>query len=196
MKNRKVGEVISNMNTILIDERVALTATEFNLIKTPEEIKLLLEQKLKEKYEGRCHTSGYIQPGSLKLLGKSMGIFEHGRFTGNVIYDCRASCNIYVPIAKTILKVKIITKINEAGAYAILINEGEEQAMRILISREMHLGDVVFDTLELGMVVSVELLRTKFKTNDTYITGLAILHTEEVVDKTAEKEKGVTLSSL
>jgi hypothetical protein len=94
MKNRKVGGIISNMNTILIDERVALTATEINFIKTPEEIKLLLEQKLKEKYEGRCHTSGYIQPGSLKLLGKSMGIFEHGRFTGNIIYDCRASCNI------------------------------------------------------------------------------------------------------
>jgi hypothetical protein len=196
MKNRKVGGIISNMNTILIDERVALTATEFNHIKTPEEIKLLLEQKLKEKYEGRCHTSGYIQPGSLRLLGKSMGIFEHGRFTGNIIYDCRASCNIYIPIAKSILKVKIITDINEAGAYSILINEGEEQAMRILIPRDMHLGNPVFDTLKIGMVVSVELLRTKFKTNEPYITGVAVLHIEKIDDKTAEKEKEVTRNSI
>jgi hypothetical protein len=195
MKNTKVGGIIANMNIILIDERVSISATEFNSIKTPEEIKVRLEQKLKEKYEGRCHTSGYIQPGSLKLLGKSMGIFEHGRFTGNVIYDCRASCNIYVPIAKSILKVKIVTEVNKMGAYAVLINEGETEAMRILIPRDKHLGNVEFDTLEVGMVVSIELLRTKFKTNDTYITGLGVLHTEKIDDKPAENKKEVTRSS-
>jgi hypothetical protein len=168
------------MDTILLDERIALTATELNIIKSPEEIRYHLEQKLREKYEGRCHTSGFIQPGSIKLLGKSMGIFEHGRFTGNVLYDCRASCNVYVPIVKSILKVKIITKINEAGAYAILTNEGEEQAMRILIPRDLHLGDVIFDTLAIGMIVSVELVKSRFQTNDSYIKAIGKLVSPEV----------------
>lgn len=164
------------METILLDERVALTATELNPIKSVEEIQYLLEQKLRNKYEGRCHTSGYVQPGSLKLLARSMGEAEHGRFTGNILYDCRVSCNIYVPIAKTIIKVKIITDINEAGAYAILTNEGEEQAMRILLPRDFHLGDVVFDTLKIGMVVSIELLQTRFQTYDPYIKAVGKLH--------------------
>ena len=107
-----------------------------------------------------------------------MGEFEHGRFTGNILYDCRASCNIYVPIAKSILKVKIITTINEMGAYAILINEGEEQALRILIPRDLHLGDAVFDTLTVGMVVSIELSKSRFQTNDPYIKAIGKLHTE------------------
>jgi len=166
------------MDTILLDERVALNAIELNTIKSPEEIRYQLEQKLREKYEGRCHTSGYIQPGSLKLLAKSMGLFEHGRFTGNILYDCRASCNIYIPIAKSILKVKIITEINKMGAYAILTKEGEEQAMRILIPRDLHLGDPVFDTLKVGMVVSVELLRSRFQTNDPFIKAIGKLHTD------------------
>lgn len=165
------------METILLDERVALTATEVNTIKSVEEIQHLLEQKLRDKYEGLCNTSGYVQPGSLKLLARSMGEFEHGRFTGNILYDCRASCNIYVPIAKSIVKVKIITEINKMGAYSILTNEGEEQAMRILLSRDMHLGDVVFDSLKVGMVVSVELQKSRFQTNDPYIKGLGKLVT-------------------
>jgi hypothetical protein len=166
------------METILLDERIALSATEVNTVKSVEEIRYLLEQKLRDKYEGKCNTSGFVQPGSVKLLARSMGLFEHGRFTGNIIYDCRASCNIYVPVAKTILKVKIITDINEAGAYAILTSEGEEQAIRILLPREMHLGDVVFDSLKIGMVVSVELLRSRFQTYDPYIKAVGKLHTE------------------
>jgi hypothetical protein len=167
------------METILLDERVALTATEVNNVKSVEEIKYLLEQKLRDKYEGKCNTSGFVQPGSIKLLARSMGIFEHGRFTGNIIYDCRASCNIYVPIAKTILNVKIIRE-NHMGAYGILTKEGEEQAIRILLPRDMHLGNVVFDTLKVGMIVSVELLQSRFQTNDPYIKAIGTLHTESI----------------
>jgi len=165
------------METILLDERIALTAMELNLVKSSEEIRYQLEQKLRDKYEGKCNTSGFVQPGSIKLLAKSMGLFEHGRFTGNILYDCRASCNIYVPIAKTILKVKIIRE-NKMGAYAILTKEGEEQAIRILIPRDLHLGDVVFDSLTVGMIVSIELLQSRFQTNDPYIKGLGKLHTD------------------
>jgi hypothetical protein len=68
--------------------------------------------------------------------------------------------------------------------------------MRILIPRDMHLGNPIFDTLKIGMVVSVELLRTKFKTNEPYITGVAVLHTEKVDDKTAEKDKEVSRNSI
>jgi hypothetical protein len=166
------------METILLDERVAITPTELNTVGSTEDIRHQLEKKLQTKYEGRCNASGYIQPGSVKLLAKSMGIFEHGRFTGNVLYDCRFSCRLYVPIAKTSMKVKIITDINKMGAYAILTAEGEEQAMRILIPRDLHLGDTLFDSLKVGMIVSVELIRSRFQTNDPFIKAIAKLVTE------------------
>ena len=165
------------MDTLYIDERVSVTPIELNDITSPEEIRHLLEQKIREKYEGRCHASGYVQPGSVALLTKSMGIFEHGRFTANILYDCRASCKIYVPVAKSIIRVKI-TMINKMGAYALLATEGEEQAMRIQIPRDLHLGDVIFDALAIGSVVPVELLRSRFQTNDPFIQAIAKLQAE------------------
>jgi hypothetical protein len=157
-----------------LDERIAITPIEFNDVGSPEEIHHLLEKKLRDQYEGRCHITGYVQPGSLQLLDHSMGIFEHGRFTANVLYDCRASCKIYIPVAKSILKVKI-TMINKAGAYAFLAAEGEDQAMRIQIPRDIHLGDVSFDTLSVGNIVLVELLRSRFQTKDPFIQAVAKL---------------------
>jgi hypothetical protein len=162
------------METIYLDERISLTPLELNTCDSPEEIRHVLEQKMRDKYEGRCHSSGYIQTGSLSLLTKSMGFFEHGRFTANILYDCRASCKIYIPVAKTILKVKI-TMMNRMGAYALLATEGEDQAMRIQIPRDLHLGDVTFDSLAVGSVVHVELLRSRFQTNDPFIQAIARL---------------------
>jgi len=162
------------METIYLDERISLTPLELNTCNSPEEIQHVLEQKMRDKYEGRCHSSGYIQAGSLSLLTKSMGFFEHGRFTANILYDCRASCKIYIPVAKSILKVKI-TMMNRMGAYALLATEGEDQAMRIQIPRDLHLGDVTFDALAVGSVVHVELLRSRFQTNDPFIQAIARL---------------------
>ena len=166
------------MQTIYIDEQVALEPIDLNKVGSPEEIKHMLEQKIRDRYEGRCNASGYIQPGSISLLTKSMGLFEHGRFTGNVIFHCRASCNIYIPIAKSVLRVKII-ELNKAGAYGLLATEGEERAMRIQLPRDLHIGDPSFDTLVVGQVISVELLITKFQTNDDYIQAVAKLATTE-----------------
>ena len=162
------------METMYLDERISMTPIELNTCNSPEEIRHVLEQKMRDKYEGRCHSSGYIQTGSLSLLTKSMGVFEHGRFTANILYDCRASCKIYIPVAKSILKVKI-TMMNRMGAYALLATEGEDQAMRIQIPRDLHLGDVTFDALAVGSVVHVELLRSRFQTNDPFIQAIARL---------------------
>jgi DNA-directed RNA polymerase subunit E'/Rpb7 len=174
MKIKEVGRSLLKMETIFLDERISISPVELNAIGSPEEIRHLLEKKMREKYEGRCHSSGYVQPGSVVLLTKSMGIHEHGRFTGNILYDCRASCKAYIPIAKSILNVKII-RINKMGAYALLATEGEEQSMKIQIPRDLHLGDVTFDTLKEGSVVSVEILRSRFQINDPFIQALAKL---------------------
>jgi DNA-directed RNA polymerase subunit E'/Rpb7 len=163
------------MQTIFIDDQIALTPIDLN---DPENIRLILEEKLRSRYEGRCNASGYIQPGSIALLTKSMGLVKAGEFTGNTIFQCRASCKIYIPVANSVLNVKI-RMMNEMGAYSVLAGEGEEDAMRILLPRDMHRGNTIFEALAIGQVVSVKLLLSRFQTNDTYIDGVAHLHAEE-----------------
>jgi DNA-directed RNA polymerase subunit E'/Rpb7 len=166
----------SMYTTIYLDERVSLTPLERNTVDSPEAIRHLLEQKLREMHESKCNLSGYVRAGSLKLLAKSMGLYEHGRFTGNVLYDCRSSCEVYYPTVNSIIQVKI-HKLNKMGAMALLATD--DHAMRITIARDMHVGDLTFDALELGMQVWVKLLTSKFKTNEPYITAVAKLHTEK-----------------
>lgn len=161
-------------NTIYIDDRIAITPRELNKLESVEDIRHALEQKLKDKYENKCHTSGYIRPGSLHLLARSTGAYEHGRFTGNVRYDCRVSCEVYYPTADSIVHVKI-HKLNKMAAICLLATESEGDPMRVNLPRDLHIGNMRFNDLEIGQIVSVKLLKSRFQTNDPYITTVGVL---------------------
>jgi DNA-directed RNA polymerase subunit E'/Rpb7 len=189
MMHIRIEEMDSTMyNTIYIDDRIAVTPREINKIESVEDIRHLLEQKLKDKYENKCHSNGYIRPGSLHLLAKSSGIHEHGRFTGNILYDCRISCEVYYPIANSIVHVKI-HKINKMGAIALLATDMEGDPMRINIQRDLHIGNMAYNGLEIGQIVSVKLLKSRFQTNDPFITTVGILANEDVRKEIVEEGK-------
>lgn len=152
-----------------VEQRVALTPTELNILTDADSIRGLIETKLRESYEGRCNSNGYVRPGSIKLLGRSMGCGENGRFTGNIIYDCKISCEVLHPVVGTVFDARVI-KVNRMGAYAVF-----EEAMRILLPRDIHLGDAEFDALEEGATVHVRLERSRFQTNDNFIMGVGRL---------------------
>lgn len=152
-----------------IDARISLTPAEMNIIVSQESIQSMLETKLREIHEGKCNANGFVKPGSLKLLGRSMGAAENGRFTGNLLYDCKISCDILHPVAGMTLKANVI-KVNRMGAYAIY-----EDAIRILLARDLHIGSEAFDTVKEGDVVDVKLDRSRFQTNDAFIMAVGRL---------------------
>jgi DNA-directed RNA polymerase subunit E'/Rpb7 len=155
--------------TMYMDERVPLAAAELNIVTSPETIQEILEQKLRETHEGKCNANGFIRPGSIKLLGRSMGVAENGRFTGNLLYDCKVSCEVLYPTAGSQMDAKVI-KVNRMGAYAVF-----EEAIRILLPRDLHIGNVEFDELKEGDVVKVQLDRSRFQTKDAYIMAVGHL---------------------
>jgi len=61
------------------------------------------------------------------------------------------------------------------GAYMLLVDEGRvREAIRILLPRDLQLGNAEFDALKPGDGVKARILRSRFQTNDAYInaTGL------------------------
>lgn len=156
-----------------LDERVALTPNELNIIRHPDEIKSVIETKLKEMHEGKCNANGYIRPGSIKLIGRSMGVAENGKFTGNMVFDCKYSCEILYPTADMELDVMVV-KVNKMGAYTVF-----EEAIRILLPRDLHLGSELFDTLEESKTVRVRLIRSRFQSKDTFIMAVGKLAEEK-----------------
>jgi len=182
---------------VFLDERVELTSSELSEIQSLDGIKQALLTKLK-RVEGKCNANGYVKPGSVQFLARSMGAAENGKFTGNWIYDCKYSCLVLKPVAydpkevdaeASVLPCKVL-KVNKMGAYAVF-----DEAIRVLLPRDTHAGDPAFDALKEGDVVRVRMEKHLFKTNDDCILAVGSLYKgppggpEREEGKTAEEEE-------
>ena len=63
-----------------------------------------------------------------------------------------------------------VIKVNKMGAYAVY-----EQAIRILLPRDLHIGDVDFDSIKEGETVNVTIERSRFQSNDPFIMAVGKL---------------------
>lgn len=161
-------------HTVFLDERIALSPSELNTIRDKDGVKSILVTKLKEKLEGKCHTNGYIKPGSLEIIGRSMGIAENGRFTGNILYDCKIKCDVLYPTGGSEMSVLVI-KVNKMGAYAHF-----DEAIRVLLPRDLHIGNKSFDAIKEGDTVRIIVERTRFQANDPFIMAVGTLIDETI----------------
>lgn len=156
---------------VLLEERVCLnpsdTASKDN-VGTDGFIDTILIQRLKAKIEGRCISSGFVKPDSLEILHRSMGTAENGRFTGNWIYYVKLQCKVFHPETNTPVTCKVI-KVNKMGAYVVF-----DEAMRVLLPRDLHIGNEIFDALTPDDLVVVNILRSRFQTNDPFISSVGL----------------------
>lgn len=176
---------------VYLERRVTLTPTEFRDAAT--DIDGYLLGKLKKELEGQCCSHGFVNPGSTQILARSMGQAEHGRFTGDFIYYCKLRAQTFLPYANQIVNARVF-KMNKAGAYALIVEDGKVlETMRILIPRDLHLGNAEFDGLQMGAGIRVRVLHSRFQNNDAFIQGVGMY--EGTVDITGVAE-GVETAGL
>lgn len=156
-------------STVYLDERVSLSPAEINKLTKADDVNDALTAKLKIKYEGRCTTNGYIRPGSVGIMGRSFGRAANGDFTGHWLYDCKVTASVLYPVAGSEFQVEVI-KVNKMGAYAHF-----DEAIRILLPRDTHVGNKAFDDIREGDKIFVRLDRSRFQMNDTYIMAVGTL---------------------
>ncbi len=157
---------------VFLDQRVTLKPSE--LQEASADIDSYLVAKIRKDLEGQCCTHGYVRPGSTQILARSMGQAEHGRFTGDFIFHCKVKIMCLLPNADQIIDARIL-KMNKLGGYALVVDEGRlREAMRILLPRDLHLGNTAFDSLEVGQGVRIRLLRSRFQAKDAFIQSVGI----------------------
>ena len=163
---------MSLFKSVYLDQRMALTPMEFR--EAAGDIDAHLIGKLRKRLEGQCCTHGYVRPGSTQILARSMGQAEHGRFTGDFLYNVKVKVMCLLPHADQIVEGRIL-KMNKLGAYALIVDDGRiREAMRILLPRDLHLGSAEFDALEEGQGVRIRLLRSRFQANDAFIQAVGV----------------------
>ena len=177
---------------IFIDQRIALTPSEFS--EAAPDIDSYLVAKIRKDLEGQCCTHGYVRPGSTQILARSMGQGEHGRFTGDFLYTCKVKIMCLLPVADQIVEARIL-KMNKLGGYALIVDEGRlREAMRVLLPRDLHLGNSDFDALVEGKGVRVRLMKSRFQSKDAFISSIGVFEgLAPGADVDAAVEEEVTL---
>jgi DNA-directed RNA polymerase subunit E'/Rpb7 len=159
-------ESLKSLESIAVfEEKVILTPADLRADITSFDDILLT--KLKATLEGKCSKHGYVIPDSLELLSRSMGSAEKGRFTSDFLYYMKVQGKVYNPPDGIQVEGEVVRK-NKMGLYVIL-----EDAIRIMIPRDLHIGNEEFDGIQLGDRVRVEIKKSRFQVNDTHILSIA-----------------------
>ena len=174
-------EVQSNFET-----KVALTAKD--LSKDIESIDKLLEEKIKTQYEGKCSRNGFVVPNSVKLLSRSAGLIEKGRFTGDILFYAEAESTVLQPPDGYVLEGEVIRK-NKMGMYV-----NYRDAIRVIVPRDLHIGDEEFDEVQVGEIVQVEIKKSRYQVNDTSILSVGVYRGRKAAQGLAAVAKEVPVA--
>jgi len=171
--------------SVFLEERISVNPSDITKREVAHDVDSLIVERLRKKIESRCIASGYVKPSSLELLHRSMGTAENGRFTGNYIFYVKLRCKVFHPETDTPIECKVI-KVNKMGAYAVF-----DEAMRVLLPRDLHIGNVEFDGLSPDDTITLQILRSRFQTNDPFISavGMFISRSKKGKAPAAEKAK-------
>lgn len=148
--------------TALFERKVSLTPRDTNLVTTSSINEILLD-KIRKNIEGKCSEHGFVVPGTLHILSRSMGYYEAGNFTGDTIYYCKAEAKVINSVEDLEVVAKIIRK-NKMGLYVEY-----KDALRIIVPRDLHLGNDEFESVEIGDEIRVSLKKSKYQVNDMFI---------------------------
>lgn len=163
-------------SVVFFEKKLNLTPHEFNEIKTTSIDDMLLK-KARDTMENKCSENGFILPGSIRLHSRSMGYFEAARFTGDAIYYVKLEGKAIYPVDGIRVTGEVIRK-NKMGLYV-----NYQNAIRIQVPRDLHLGNETFDNVQVGENVQVEIKRSKFAVNDQYILSSGVFI--DVVEQSA-----------
>ena len=168
-------------STAFFEKKISLTPSDFNEVKTTP-IEEILLRKARESVENKCSEQGFVLPGTLQLLSRSMGYFESARFTGDAIYYVKLEGKVVYPVEGVQVLGKVIRK-NKMGLY---INYND--AIRIQVPRDLHLNEPEFEEVKIGDNVYVELKRSKFAIHDTYILASGMFLRKDGDSQATEEE--------
>ena len=153
----------------------------------------LLTQKIKQEMEGICINDGYIKPGSVRLISKSMGKLIVSHFKGDILYQLKYVASICNPVEGDVIK-STIKNINKMGILAYGGTKEEDSPINILLAVQHHQDDEDFKKLQEKDIIYVKVIGKRFEYGDSQISVIG-----KLVDKpgsiTETKTKSKTKSN-
>ena len=141
----------------LFERRVLTKKVNIHAKFLQKNIQASLLSQLKVKFQGRCLAEGYLQRDSITITAYSLGRLNYLR--GGADYDVTFQADICMPHVGQVFKAPVSLR-SKIGIHA------ELEPLRILIPRDLHIGNELFDKVEVGDEVEFEVVGTQFKQGD------------------------------
>ena len=93
---------------------------------------------------------------------------DSGRFSGDWAFLVKAKGSVLNPPEGSLVEVEVL-KSNKMGVYAVY-----ENAIRLMVPRDLHLGDEEFDALKVGDRIKVEIQKSRFQLRDQFIVSVGV----------------------
>lgn len=152
---------------VLFEEKVYISPKDMNRV-AKEPLDQIILKQLASSLENKCSQHGFVIPNSLQMISRSMGQLENGRYTGNIVFNVQAQGKVYNPCNGTRITGTILKR-NKMGLYVIY-----KDAIRILIPRDLHLGNLEFENLQVGDTIEIEIRKSRFQIHDKFILSIGV----------------------
>lgn len=153
--------------TVVFEQKVAISPKEFNSLAS-ESLDSLFLKKFQAATEGQCSVHGWVVPGTSKILSRSMASSEGGRFTGDLVSWLQVEGQVLYPVDGVRL-VGYVLKKNKMGIFVMY-----ENAIQVMVARDLHIGDDEFEAVQVGDRVEVEIKKSRFQVRDPYILSVGL----------------------
>lgn len=148
-----------------------------------------LVAQLRHKYEGICLPEGYVQPRSITITEHSFG--RTNILKGGLDYSVRFQADLCLPHAGQVFKAPVTLK-SKIGLHA------ETSPIKILLPRDLHIGNPDFDEAEVGQDIEFDVIGTRFQQGDESIVVLGKLRQvirPQVQEEVADPEKSDVIAA-
>lgn len=149
----------------VITHKCVLSITEVG-----KNIKEVLENKLKNKLEGKCCKDGFVRPDSLQIISYSSGkLFEGSKVEFEVVIEAFFA----FPVEGMLIDC-IANNITKAGIKASIPNE-DPSPIILFISRDHFSMDDYFRSIKENDSIVVRVIGQRFELNDPFISVIGEL---------------------
>lgn len=130
-----------------------------------QNIKQLLESKMKKELEGKCSKDGFIKNDSINVISYSSGKILNG---SKIIFEVVYEALIAYPVEGMLIEthVDIITKAGIKGS----IPNTDPSPIIIFISRDQFNNDDYFSNIKENETITVRVIGQRFELNDPFIS--------------------------
>lgn len=157
----------------IITEKCVISINEVG-----QNLKQILEEKMKDKLEGKCSKDGFCKTKSIQIITYSSGKIHQG---SHVQFTIVLEALFAFPVEGMLIKA-VANNVTKAGIKAAVRGE-ENSPIIIFISRDHYNLDDYFQSIREGDDIIVRVIGQRFELNDPFISVIG----EVVKEKEPQK---------